>query len=260
MTEALVVVERSDAVVQVTLNRPHALNALSVALKRELAETFTRLQQDESVDAIVLTGAGRAFCVGLDLKELGGETSDKSPLDMDDVDVAGALAGVRVPIIAAINGYAITGGFELALMCDILLGAAEARFADTHARVGVVPGWGLSQRLPRLIGWSRAKQMSLTGNYIDAHTAERWGLINQVYAADELLPAAHALARDIADTDRTVRLEINRLIDEGLSGTLAEGLELERAANVAHKNTNFSRAGVAERRAAIQARARQQTR
>ena len=104
-------------------------------------------------------------------------------------------------------------------MCDILLGAAEARFADTHARVGVVPGWGLSQRLPRLIGWSRAKQMSLTGNYIDAHTAERWGLINQVYAADELLPAAHALARDIADTDGRWEIdEVDRVIGSWETG------------------------------------------
>ena len=123
MSDDLVLVERDGDVVQLTLNRPEALNALSVALKRRLAEAFAELAQDESVAVIILTGAGRAFCVGLDLKELGGEISDENPLEMDDVDVAEAIASVRAPIIGAINGYAITGGFELALMCDILLGA-----------------------------------------------------------------------------------------------------------------------------------------
>ena len=261
----LVVVARDGAVAQVTLNRPNALNALSRALMVELTAAFRDLSADNDIEAIILTGAGRAFCVGLDLKELGGETGTASPLDRDtnaqagDIGVAEAIAAVRAPIIGAINGYAITGGFELALMCDILIGSENARFADTHARVGVVPGWGLSQRLPRRIGSSRAKQMSLTGNYIDARTAANWGLINDVYAPDELLPAAHALGRDIADTDRMVRVEINRLIDAGLEQSLSAGLQLEREANQAHKDAYFSAAEVARRRTAIQARARDQT-
>ena len=130
------------------------------------------------------------------------------------------MAAVPQPVIGAINGYAITGGFELALMCDFLIASPEARFADTHARVGVVPGWGLSQRLPRLIGINRAKELSLTGNYLSAEQAERWGLVNRVVPSDELLPTCRALANDILSTDPATRSEIKRIMDAGWSQTL----------------------------------------
>ncbi|MEM7406108.1 MAG: enoyl-CoA hydratase [Pseudomonadota bacterium] len=255
----MVRVEVEDAVATVTLNRPDALNALSRALMRALVEAFDALAARQDVAAIVLTGAGRAFCVGLDLKELGGEVETDTPLNADSADVSTAIDRVPQPIIAAVNGYAITGGFELALMCDLLIAGPDASFADTHARVGVVPGWGLSQRLPRLIGPGRAKEMSLTGNYIDAVTAERWGLVNRVVSAAELVPHCQRLARDMADSDPVVRAEIHRLIDTGLAMNLPDGLALERTANRAHWHSTFSRTEVAARRAAIQARARAQS-
>lgn len=254
---SLVVVERDESVATVTLNRPEAMNALSTALRGELTEVFESLSTDTATDVVILTGSGRAFSAGLDLKELGGEIDGMEPTVSDD-RLARAVLGLPHPIIAAINGFAITGGFELALMCDILIASTEARFADTHARVGVVPGWGLSQRLPRLIGIARAKELSLTGNYLDAETAYAWGLVNRVVAPDELLPTSMSLAKDIASTDKTTRLEIKRIMDQGWMSTLGEGLAIEDAANRAHADS-VTPEKVRARRAAIQRRGRKQS-
>src|SRR5262249_49423098 len=158
--------------------------ALSAALRSALIDAFRTAASDEDVQVVILTGAGRAFCAGLDLKELGGEAGT-------DADVLGAVSGRELiatigrcdrPIIGAVNGVAVTGGFELALTCDVLIASTSARFADTHARVGILPGWGLSQKLSRLVGLGRAKELSLTGNYLSAEQAERWGLVNRVVA------------------------------------------------------------------------------
>ncbi|MDP6187441.1 MAG: enoyl-CoA hydratase-related protein, partial [Pseudomonadales bacterium] len=165
---------------------------------------------------------------------------------------------VNKPIIGAINGYAITGGFELALMCDFMLASEQAKFADTHARVGVVPGWGLSQRLPRLIGINRAKELSLTGNFLDAATAYTWGLVNRVVAADELLATAQQLAKDIVSTEPVTRAEIRRIMDEGWAATLDEGLAIENTANRAHAKNQRPSEQVASRRQQIQDRGRNQ--
>lgn len=141
------------------------------------------------------------------------------------------------PVIGAINGVAITGGFEVALACDILIGSTNARFADTHARVGILSGWGLSQKLSRILGPSRAKQLSLTGNFIDADTACRWGLINHVVAPDDLLPTAIALAEDIASVNPAMISAYQRLINDGYALPYGEALALEarvsKAANAA---------------------------
>ena len=118
-----------------------------------------------------------------------------------DADVGKAVAQVGKPVIGAVNGFAITGGFEIALMCDFIIASTNARFADTHARVGVVPGWGLSQRLPRLIGINRAKELSLTGNFLDAETARDWGLVNRVVSDEALPPTCQQLAMDITSTE-----------------------------------------------------------
>ena len=172
MSEQIVLVERHGAVALVTLNRPDALNALNRALRAEIVRVFTELKDDTSIRAVVLTGAGRAFTAGIDLKEAG-QTGFALGADEDSrsINMAAALESYPWPIVGAINGFAITGGFELALMCDVLLASENAKFADTHARVGIVPGWGLSQKLSRLIGISRAKELSFTGNFIDAHTS-----------------------------------------------------------------------------------------
>ncbi len=257
MMSELIELSRNNGVTTVTLNRPEALNALSAALRTAIADTFAELAGDADTGVIILTGAGRAFTVGLDLKELGGEVAPAA--EASSRDLSEVLAAVPQPIIGAVNGFAITGGFELALMCDFLIAGESARFADTHARVGVVPGWGLSQRLPRLIGVNRAKELSLTGNFLDAGTAERWGLVNRVVPDTELLETCEALARDILSTDPATRGEIKRIMDAGWETTLREGLSLELEANRAHDAREVRPEKVAERRQAIQARGRDQS-
>jgi enoyl-CoA hydratase len=198
---ALVETDIADGVAVVTLNRPEAMNALSKALRAELAAVMVEMDRRDDVRAVVLTGAGtRAFTAGLDLKELGSDASAMGDAtgETPQANPVKAIEQCRKPVIGAINGVAITGGFELALACDVLIASENARFADTHARVGIMPGWGLSQKLSRLIGLYRAKELSLSGNFLDAATAERWGLVNRVVPADQLLSAAKKLAADMA--------------------------------------------------------------
>lgn len=256
--ENLVLVATDGGVTTVTLNRPEALNALSGALRQSLAKTFLDLRDDEATQVIILTGAGRAFTVGLDLKELGGETPSTRTSHGPTEDLGQAMANLGKPVIGAINGFAITGGFEVALMCDFMIASEEARFADTHARVGVVPGWGLSQRLPRLIGINRAKELSLTGNFLDAHTAYQWGLVNRVVSAEALLPTCEQLARDIVSTEPVTRSEVLRIMNAGWDTTLAEGLSIEQAATRAHDKSQKPAEQVAARRQQIQDRGRNQ--
>ena len=233
MSENIVLVERDGPVAIVTLNRPDALNALSRALRAELVKTFAHLAEDEEIRATVLTGAGRAFTAGVDLKEAG-ETGFALGADGGEIDLAKGLAAYPWPIIGAINGFAITGGFELALMCDVLLASENAKFADTHARVGIMPGWGLSQKLSRLIGISRAKELSFSGNFLDAETAERWGLVNRVYAADDLVPSAVKLAHEMASCDPALLRNYKRVIDDGFAIEFGAAQKLEVARSAEH--------------------------
>ena len=251
----LVLTSTQAGVTTVTMNRPEALNALSAGLRNRLTEVFITLAEDSATEVIVFTGNGRAFTVGLDLKELGGETAAATVVNKD---LGKAMLQVNKPIIGAINGYAITGGFELALMCDFMIASEHAKFADTHARVGVVPGWGLSQRLPRLIGINRAKELSLPGNFLDAETAYEWGLVNRVVAADELLATAQQLAKDIVSTEPVTRNAMRHIMDAGWHTSLTEGLVIERDANREHAKTEVRAEKVAARRAQIQQRGRSQ--
>jgi len=259
MSEPIVLVDTRDGVATVTLNRPQAMNALSRALRAELVAALSALGRDAAVGAIILTGAGRAFCAGLDLKELGGEraASDERAVALGDIDVVSAVGGCPQPVIGAINGFAITGGFELALACDVLIASTAARFADTHARVGIMPGWGLSQRLSRTIGIYRAKELSLTGNYLSAEQAEAWGLVNRVVAPDELLPACRALARDMSSCVPDVLRGYKRVIDAGYAETFGRGLAIEAEASRAHA-AGLTPELLAARRAGVQQRGREQ--
>jgi enoyl-CoA hydratase len=259
MSESVVLTEVSDGVVTVTMNRPKAMNALSRQLQRELFDAFDALASDAGVDAVILTGAGeRAFSAGLDLKELSGqgegEARDTIEAVADGGNLVQRIESFPRPVIGAINGFAITGGFEVALACDVLIGSTNAKFADTHARVGIMPGWGLSQKLSRLIGISRAKELSLTGNFLGADTACAWGLINRVVEPEALLPTCEALARDMQSCDREMVSKYKSVIDEGFAATFAEGRKIERAANRAH-DSSVSAEGVA----AVQARGRSQS-
>jgi enoyl-CoA hydratase len=232
------------------------MNALSAALRAELAATVTALEADPGIRLLILTGAGtRAFTAGLDLKELGsGAASVGDAVDSEDpVTAIGRFSG---PVIGAINGVAITGGFELALACDVLIASENARFADTHARVGIMPGWGLSQKLSRAIGISRAKELSLTGNFIDAQTAEAWGLVNRVVAADALLPTCRKLAEDMLSVEPAMLKSYRKLIDDGFAASLGEGLRLEQAN--ARANAAVNAEDVERRRQDVLARGRGQ--
>ena len=162
-----VLIERNPAGYAVlTLNRPEKLNALSIELRGELTAALAELRREAAVRVLILTGAGRAFCAGLDLNELSGGPSNSARAF--ELDVVSALLQFEGPVIGAINGVAATGGFELAMACDILLASTAAQFADTHAKVGLLPGWGLSVRLPRRVGLHRAKEMAFTARFLSA--------------------------------------------------------------------------------------------
>ena len=257
----MLLVEKANGIAVVTLNRPEAMNALSRALRSALHEALTQVDADPEVKVIVLTGAGeRAFTAGLDLKELGGDPDGLKAANATDPseNPAWAVIACKKPVIGAINGVAITGGFELALACDVLICSTNARFADTHGRVGITPGWGLSQKLSRVIGPYRAKELSLTGNFLDAKTACEWGLANRVVEPEELMPAALKLAADMAQIDVDMLLEYKAMIDDGYELSMRDGLELEQARSRAH-NRHVTPEAVEARRAAIQARGRGQS-
>jgi enoyl-CoA hydratase len=260
MTDQNILVERDEGVATVTLNRPAAMNALSKALRGELYRTMVALDADDSVQVVILTGAGdRAFTAGLDLKELGSQPGALSAANAEGADEnpVRAIECCRKPVIGAINGVAITGGFEVALACDILIASDRARFADTHARVGVMPGWGLSQKLSRLIGIVRAKELSLSGNFLDAQTACAWGLVNRVVPAEELLPQARALARDIASADPDFLRTYKKLIDDGFALPFGAALKLEHEVSSA-LNAALTPEAVEQRRGQVLARGRTQ--
>lgn len=255
-----VTVDREGAVAIVTLNRPEAMNALSRAMRAALARAMRELDGDGGIRVVVLTGAGeRAFTAGLDLKELGADTSNLRAANAEaaEENPVKAIEQCRKPVIGAINGVAITGGFELAIACDILIASDNARFADTHARVGIMPGWGLSQKLSRLIGIARAKELSLSGNFIDARTAADWGLVNRVVPPADLLAAAKRLAQDIAGADPAMVTAYKKLIDDGYALPFGEAIALEHRVSVA-ANSQVSAGDVEARRRAVIERGRSQ--
>ena len=248
-----------SGVALVTLNRPDANNALNRELSEAIVDTFATLAVNADVKAIVLTGAGRCFCAGVDLKAL---TEDPELLSSGmglgpASPIVVALEHCPQPIIGAVNGAAVTGGFELALACDYLFASEHARFADTHARVGILPGWGLSQKLSRIIGINRAREMSLTGNFIDAHRAEAWGLVNRVCAPDALVTEALASAAQIADSDPRAITALKSLMNDGGKETLGDALVMEgERGNAFAQSVDYSQ--MADRLASLRQRAAKQ--
>lgn len=253
----LIVTEIDNGVATLTLNRPEAMNALSDALRAELAQAIDRLEADDSAGVLIITGAGeRAFSAGLDLKELGAR-NDGAALTRAKHDPVVSLSRFSGPVIGAINGVAITGGFELALACDVLIGTPNTRFADTHARVGILPGWGLSQKLSRLLGPSRAKEISLTGNFVSAEQALEWGLINHIVPAEELLDKARALAADMLSCVPETLNAYKALIDDGYAANFGDAISLEaERGRVANRQVDGR--AVEQRRENIRARGKQQ--
>jgi enoyl-CoA hydratase len=263
----VVLVEVDDGVATVTLNRPEARNALNRALRRAIPKAIVELDQRDDVAAIVLTGADPAFCAGVDLKELaagggGAPSADDDRVSLIDTDGGASGTGpfpdVATPVIGAINGVAITGGFELALACDFLVASDRARFADTHARVGIMPGWGLTVLLPEAVGLRRAKELSTTGNFLDADTALAWGLVNHVVPHDELLPFARKLGQDIAGVDGRAVRRMLATYDEGSLRDGAGAWALEAEVSLAWQGSGFDPAVIEANRQAVVARGRTQ--
>ncbi|MCU1688654.1 MAG: putative enoyl-CoA hydratase [Jatrophihabitantaceae bacterium] len=192
----------ADAVATVTLNRPAARNALNLELRAALSAAMRELDRRDDVAVVVLTGSDPAFCAGMDLRELSstpGILSSAPPADDAPTPTQrGMLPSIGKPVIGAVNGVAVTGGLELALACDFLIASDRAKFGDTHARVGLVPGGGLTVLLPQAIGLRRAREMSFTGNFVDAAQALEWGLVNRVVPHEDLMRTAQSVAADIA--------------------------------------------------------------
>jgi enoyl-CoA hydratase len=260
--EDILVTEVTDRVAVVTLNRPEARNALSRELLDALPVAITACDENDAVDVVVLTGADPAFCAGLDLRGLGGGEigagAAGATLGIDDVTQE-PMPSISKPIIAAVNGAAVTGGLEVVLACDFVVASERARFADTHARVGVMPGWGLTVRLAEAVGQRRAREMSVTGNFVDAPTALAWGLVNHVVPHDELLPFSRALAADIVSNDQSGVREVLETykLETAVTATELRTLETRRSREWAGRGGG-SADEIARRQSEVMARGRAQ--
>jgi enoyl-CoA hydratase len=262
-SEPVVLVSVEDRVATVTLNRPDARNALNRALMHGLWDAITKAGADDGVDAVVLTGADPAFCAGVDLKEVSGVTAMSEPARPPGEGPERHANGlwrffplIDKPVIGAINGVAVTGGLEISLQCTFLVASEQARFADTHARVGIMPGGGITVLLAQSVGLRRAIELSLTGNFLSADDALRLGLVNHVVPHDELLPFAQKLASDIVHNDqrgvRTLLAHYRRIAN---AATLDDAHLIEGyMAEMWQPGTS----SVAERREQVMARGRDQ--
>ncbi|MDA1362141.1 enoyl-CoA hydratase-related protein [Glycomyces luteolus] len=222
-------IERIGRVVRVRLHRPEVLNALDTALMTELCEALTPLDTDPGVGCFVITGSERAFAAGADITEM----AEKSAADMMSEDYfAGweTFAALRTPKLAAVSGYALGGGCELAMMCDMIIAADNAKFGQPEITLGVIPGIGGTQRLTRLVGKAKAMDMILTGRLIDAHEAERIGLVSRVVPAESLAAEADAIAKQISGYGKLAVTAARDCVDQALETGLAEGVRYERRA------------------------------
>eukprot|EP00262_Sarcandra_glabra_P014578 TRINITY_DN4290_c0_g1_i1.p1 TRINITY_DN4290_c0_g1~~TRINITY_DN4290_c0_g1_i1.p1 ORF type:complete len:236 (+),score=20.87 TRINITY_DN4290_c0_g1_i1:200-907(+) len=226
-SENLIKIDRNpNGIAIVTINRPKSLNSLTKSMMTDLALAFNRLDRDESVRAIVITGSGRAFCSGIDLTAA--EDVFKGDVKDMETDPVCQMERCRKPIVGAIGGFAVTGGFEIALACDILVAGKDAKFIDTHARFGIFPSWGLSQKLSRVIGPSRAREVSLSCMAITAEMAERWGLVNYVVEGSEVLKKTVEVAEAITKNNQDMVLRYKSVINDGFKLDLAHALALEK--------------------------------
>jgi len=222
----------SDGVATLTFNRPKALNALNAILLEEFADALESIKNDETVRVLILTGAGeKAFVAGADITEI----ATLTPLGAKKFaqcgqEVISKLQGLAIPVIAAVNGYALGGGCEMALACDFIYASDKAVFGLPEISLGVIPGFGGTQRLPRLIGANRAKEMIFTGKHLTAAEAKEIGLVNKIFAPAELMPAATETAKLIATKGKASLCAAKQTVNQGLNADLATGLAIERDA------------------------------
>jgi enoyl-CoA hydratase len=223
-----ILVERRGAVGVVTLNRPAALNALNAALISELAAALDGLEADGAIGAIVLTGNEKAFAAGADVKEMVSKSYPETYCE--DFITRGweRIAQCRKPVIAAVGGFALGGGCEIAMMCDIVIAADTARFGQPEITLGTIPGAGGTQRLTRFVGKAKAMDLCLTGRMMDAAEAERAGLVSRTVPAAELLPEAMKVAERVAAMSRPIAMMVKEAVNRAYETTLAEGVHFER--------------------------------
>src|SRR5262249_35943090 len=227
MTYETILVDRQDRVAKITLNRPDALNALNAQVMNEVTTAAAELDVDDGIGAIILTGSAKAFAAGADIKEMSA-LSFADVLRDDFFAQWSKFAATRTPTIAAVAGYALGGGCELAMMCDLLIAADTAKFGQPEIKLGVLPGMGGSQRLTRAIGKAKAMDLILTGRNMDAEEAEKAGLRSRVVPADKLPEEANAVAKTIAGMSLSASRMAKEAVNRAFESTLAEGLLYER--------------------------------
>jgi enoyl-CoA hydratase/carnithine racemase len=220
--------ERDGGVALVRLNRPETLNALNSRLLGELANCLESIEQDNAIGCVVLTGSDKAFAAGADIKEMSSKTYAEAFRENYFTAVAARIEATRKPIIAAVAGYALGGGCELAMMCDFIIAADNSRFGQPEINLGVMPGLGGTQRLTRLVGKAKAMDLVLTARQMDAAEAERSGLVSRVVPLDRLLDEAKAAAAKIASLSPLTVVMAKELVDAALETTLSQGLRTER--------------------------------
>ncbi len=218
-----IILERENGIARIILNRPEVLNAIDEELLTELVAALDEIEKDDTVNVVILTGAGRAFSGGRDIKDI-----------LDGQGRPGgarysALENLSKPVIAAVNGYCFTGAFELVMCADIIIASEDAVFSDTHARFGIIPGGGQTQRLPRQIGAKKAKELMFTGDRISASEAERIGIVNKVVPREKLEDAAREMAEKILKNVPEAIRTLKSLVDKGMMTDLASGLKMEAA-------------------------------
>ncbi|HXY74430.1 MAG TPA: enoyl-CoA hydratase/isomerase family protein [Dehalococcoidales bacterium] len=232
-----IIVEKAEGIAKLTLNRPQAMNALTEKMMQEIVDALKECDRDDEVRVIIVTGAGKAFTAGKDVKEVAsrppGEYHPAPPVE-------DTIEAIDKPVIAAVNGYCGTGGFELALACDIIIASEAAIFADSHAKLGLVHAGGGSQRLPRLVGMKKAKEIILTSIPISGTEAERIGLANKVVPADKLMETATAMAKVIAGNSPVSVAIIKNVMNKGMKLDLAGGLLIETTEYRRHRERGKS--------------------
>lgn len=222
-----ILLDRKDRVGIITLNRPKALNALNSQLMREVVAAVEELDADAGIGAILLTGSEKAFAAGADIKEMAPKTFSEVYAE-DLFSQWDRLSSIRKPIVAAVSGYALGGGCELAMLCDFIIASDTAKFGQPEIKLGVIPGIGGSQRLTRAVGKAKAMDMCLTGRNMDAEEAERAGLVSRVVPAAELFDVALEAATTIASMSLPVAMMAKEAVNRSFETTLAEGVKFER--------------------------------
>jgi enoyl-CoA hydratase len=230
VTSKLVIYEKSEGIATITLNRPETLNAFSKEVVKEVLQALEDVKDDESVRVVVLTGAGeKAFSAGADIKTMIGMNALKArELSLMGENLCLALENLEKPVIAALNGYALGGGLEVAMACDLRIASENARMGQTEINIGLIPGWGGTQRLTRLVGRTKAKELVFTGRMIDAKTAEQLGIVNMVAPADKFKETVRQFALDLASKAPVAIKVAKALINNGADISLDSALALER--------------------------------